>query len=93
MKSFEQKKYLNAVVSFLIKATFTSTSKEENNKTLQTSPIISGAAQLVVDLTKDNLVLKEHLSVLLMRSNVPSLESSLSARRSIIAALAQDDGQ
>jgi telomere length regulation protein len=40
-----------------------------------------------------NEVLKDHLVSSLTRSTIPSLDDSLATRRSVIAALAQDEGK
>lgn len=49
-------------------------------------------AGLLEHLTHDNEGLKDHLVSILTRSTIPGLDDSLAARRSIIAALAQDEG-
>jgi telomere length regulation protein len=77
MKTFEQRKYLNAILAFVVTKYFSS----------------EAAAGLIHTFTKDNDVLKEHLVSSLTRSTIPTLDDSLFARRSVMAALAKDEGQ
>ncbi|EUC35962.1 hypothetical protein COCCADRAFT_34551 [Bipolaris zeicola 26-R-13] len=89
MKTFEQRKYMNAIITFVAKHYF---SNEVVNKDslVASSPVIDAAGGLFHDLIKDNDVLKEHLISTLTRSTIPVLDDSLSVRRSVVAALAKD---
>jgi telomere length regulation protein len=93
MKSFEQRKYLSAVVAFAVKQYFPSDMAERDDTPVPASKAVSGAARLLYEFTKDNELLKDHLVSLLTRSTIPSLDDSLAARRSVIATVAQDEGQ
>ncbi|KAH7076906.1 telomere length regulation protein-domain-containing protein [Paraphoma chrysanthemicola] len=91
MKSFEQRKYLNAVIAFTIKQYFPNDIANRDDSPILSSKTVSGAACLLHELTKDNEALKDQLVSLVTRSTIPALDDSLSARRSVIAAVAQDD--
>jgi telomere length regulation protein len=92
MKAFEQRKYLNAIIVFMIRQYFSIDVVSKDDTPLASSRTISGAASLIDTLTKDNDALKEHLGSVLTRSTIPTLDDSLSARRSVMATLAKDDG-
>ncbi|KAF2035856.1 hypothetical protein EK21DRAFT_53489 [Setomelanomma holmii] len=91
LKTFEQRKYLSAVVAFIAKQYFPSKIVQHEDIPVPSSKAVSGAATLLYGLTTDNELLKDHLVALLTRSTVPSLDDSLASRRSIIAAIAQDE--
>jgi hypothetical protein len=93
MKTFEQRKYMNAVVSFVAKQYFSTEVIKKDDSSITSSTIVDAVAGLVHVLIKDNDVLKEHLILSLTRSTMPVLDDSLSARRSVVAALAQDYGK
>lgn len=57
------------------------------------SPTISSAACLLHSFMDNNDILEDHLVSSLTRSTIPSLNESLAVRRSVIAALAQDEGE
>lgn len=92
MKTFEQRKYLNAIITSVAKQYF-SNEVVSKNSPIASSSVIDAAAGLFDDLIKDNNVLKEHLISTLTRSTIPVLDDSLSARRSVVAALAKDHGK
>ncbi|KAI4631649.1 uncharacterized protein J4E87_002355 [Alternaria ethzedia] len=91
MKTFEQRKYLNAIVAFVAKKYFGTETISKDDAPVATSVTIASAAALFHMLIKDNDVLKEQLVISLTRSTVPALDDSLSARRSVLAALAKDE--
>jgi telomere length regulation protein len=93
LKSFEQQKYLSAVIAFIIKQYFASEISRPDDATIPASKIVSGVASLLHTLTKSNECLKDHLVSILTRSTIPALGDSLAARRSLMAAVAQDEGQ
>jgi telomere length regulation protein len=93
LKPFEQRKYLNSLITFIVKRYFSSDIVHHDGGLLPTSKTISGAASLLHSLVKENEALKDHLASTLARSIIPSLDDSLAARRSVMAALAQDEGQ
>ncbi|KAG9188639.1 hypothetical protein G6011_07344 [Alternaria panax] len=91
MKTFEQRKYLNAIVVFVAKEYFSSETISKDDAPIVANITISSIAALFHTLIKDNDVLKEHIVSSLTRSTIPALDESLSARRSVLAALAKDD--
>ncbi|CAA9964536.1 telomere length regulation protein [Pyrenophora teres f. maculata] len=91
LKTFEQRKYMNAFVAFIAKKYFATEIVSKEDAPIPPSKAVSAAAALIYTLTKDNDVLKEHLVSSLTRSTIPALDDSLSARRSIVAALAKDE--
>ncbi|KAF2132660.1 hypothetical protein P153DRAFT_309193 [Dothidotthia symphoricarpi CBS 119687] len=91
MKTFEQRKFLNAVIAFVDKQYFPSIMVDKEDTSITASKPISSVAGLLYSLTKDNDVLKEHLVSALAKSTIPSLSESFAARRSVIAALSKDD--
>jgi telomere length regulation protein len=93
LKSFEQRKYLSAVIAFVVKQYFPSDIARPNDASIPASKTVSGAADLLYLFTKDEEGLKDHLVSILTRSTIPSLDDSLAARRSVMAALAQDEGK
>ena len=93
MKTFEQRKYLNAIVVLVTKEYFSVENVLRDDASIAVSSTVSSAAALFYTLIKDNDVLKEHLVSLLSRSTIPALDESLLSRRSALAALAKDDGQ
>jgi telomere length regulation protein len=93
MKSFEQRKYLTATVVFVVKECFPTEIVSKDDAPIASSSTVSSTGALLHALTKNNDVLKEHLVLSLTRSNIPALDESLSARRSVLAALAKDEGQ
>ena len=92
MKSSEQRKYINAVIASIVKNLFSAGGLNREDQPVPASKTVSGAAALVHTLIKGSDTMKEHIVSLLMRSTVPSLDDSLAARRSILSALAQDEG-
>lgn len=93
LKPFEQRKYLNALIAFMVKRYFSSDLVHHDDEPLPASKTISGAASLLHSLVEDNEGLKDHLVSTLTRSTIPSLDGSLAGRRSVMAALAEDEGQ
>ncbi|CAN9341425.1 unnamed protein product [Alternaria alternata] len=91
MKTFEQRKYLNAIVVLVTKEYFSVENVRRDDASIAVSSTVSSAAALFYTLIKDNDVLKEHLVLLLSRSTIPALDESLLCRRSALAALAKDD--
>jgi telomere length regulation protein len=93
MKTFEQRKYLSAIISFIVKQYFSFDIIHHDDAPIPKLKSVSGVASLLHTLTKDNDGLKDHLASIVTRSNIPSLDDSLAARRGIMAALAQDEGE
>jgi telomere length regulation protein len=93
MKTFEQRKLLNAVISFVAKHYFGSKVEMKDDVPIQSSATVSAAAALIYSLVGDSEILKESLLSALTKSSVPALDDSLFSRRSVLAALAQDEGQ
>ena len=93
LKTFEQRKYMNSFIVFIAKKYFATDFVSKDDAPISTSKTVSAAAALIYILIKDNDVLKEHLVSSLMRSTIPALDDSLSARRSVLAALAKDEGK
>jgi telomere length regulation protein len=93
LKSFEQRKYINAAVSFVGRQCFQSDIITKEDAPIHTSQIISGAACLLESIVKDSDLLKEHLVSSLTRPSIPALDESLAVRRSVLAVLALDEGE
>jgi telomere length regulation protein len=92
LKAFEQRKYLNAVITFVVKQYFPLDMSQHDDTPVAASRTVSGVANLIQILVKDSEGLRDHLISILARSTIPSLDDSLDARRSVIAALSQDEG-
>lgn len=84
---------MNAVIVYIIKQYFSLHGFSRDDEPLPASQIVSGAAGLLHSLLKGNEALTGHVVTLLTRSTIPSLDDSLAARRSVMAALAQDEGE
>ena len=93
LKGFEQRKYLNGAITFVVRRYFASHVANNDEKPFPTSKTVSAAASLLYLIAKDNDVVKEYLVSLLTRSTIPLLDDSLVARRGVIAALSKDEGQ
>lgn len=93
LKPFEQRKYLNSALAFIVKQYFFTDHVNYEDASFPSSKTTSGAARLVHDLVKENDTLKDHLTALLSRSSLPALDGSLAARRSVVATVAQDEGE
>jgi telomere length regulation protein len=93
LKTFEQRKYLSAVITFVTKQYFPPDKARPTDASILASKTVSAAASLFYLFTKNNEGLKDHLVSILTRSTISSLDDSLVARRSVMAALAQDEGQ
>ncbi|KAF2271949.1 uncharacterized protein EI97DRAFT_437330 [Westerdykella ornata] len=91
MKAYEQRKYFDALISSTTKEFFGQTVESKDEAFLKSTPSISGAASLYHNIIKDNELLRDHLVTVLARSSIRVLDDSLTARRSVIAALAQDE--
>jgi len=92
LKPYEQRKYLDAVIVFVVKHYFSTDIVLREDKPIPMSKDVSGVASLLHILARENESLKDHLVSILTRSTVPSLDDSLAARRSVMAALAPDEG-
>lgn len=92
LKPYEQRKYLEAVIVFIVKQCFPADTIQREDEPIPVSKDVSGVACLLHVLTKENQSLKDHLVSILTRSTIPSLDDSLAARRSVMAALAPDEG-
>lgn len=93
MKTFEQRKYMNAIITFVAKRYFANETVNKSDSLVASSDTVDAVAGLIYALVKDNDVLKEHLVSILTRSTIPVLNDSLSARRSVVAASAKDHGE
>ncbi|KAL1603482.1 telomere binding protein [Paraconiothyrium brasiliense] len=91
MKAFEQRKYLNAIITVLSNHYLNAIGDNTTRPVVESSPRIGGVAALVNELIRDNDTLKEHLVTSLTKSGIPALDDSLSGRRSVIAAIANDE--
>ena len=92
LKVFEQKKYLNAVMTWLSKRYLSHVLYTKEVSLSENSRLISGVASFIAEVIKLSEALKEHIILSLTRSTIPALDS-LGLRRSAIAALARDDGR
>jgi telomere length regulation protein len=93
MKAYEQRKYFNEILKFTADRYLGSTVEGKGYEAPRPSLAVSAVAGLLHNLIKDNELLRDHLVTTLTRSSIPALDGSLAARRSVIAALAQDDGR
>lgn len=93
LKAYEQRKYLNAIITFVANRYLSSSVESKDDAPLKASPSVSGVARLLRNIVHENELLREHIVTILTRSSVPALDDSLAARRSIIAAIAQDEGK
>jgi telomere length regulation protein len=93
MKVHEQRKYFNAVLTLLANYLAPTATGSKTDAELGASKTVSGAARLIHNIIRENESLREHLIGVLTRSSIPVLDDSLDARRSLIAALAHDDGK
>ncbi|KAJ4343025.1 telomere binding protein [Didymella glomerata] len=91
LKAFEQRKYFNAVVVYVSTRFFQSEVVSNNDEKIAQSPTVSGAATLLNSFMSTNEVLKDHVVSSLTKSTIPSLDDSFATRRSVLAALAQDE--
>ncbi|KAJ4382829.1 telomere binding protein [Didymella sp. IMI 355093] len=91
LKAFEQRKYFNAITAYVTKRFFQSEIVSKDDKPIRQSPTVSGAAYLLNSFMDNNDVLKDHVVTSLTKSAIPSLDDSLATRRSVVAALAQDE--
>lgn len=93
MKSSEQRKYFNAIVTFSVKQYYSTDIVNKSDASIPASKTVSGVAGLYFNILKGNSVLKEYLVSSLTRPTITALDDSLAARRSAIAALAKDEGK
>ena len=93
MKIHEQRKYLNSVITVLTSRYLSTISEAREDSPLESLNPISGAAAILCAITKNSDLLKDHIVTALTKSALPALDDSLAARRSVIAAIAQDDGK
>ncbi|KAH7123780.1 telomere length regulation protein-domain-containing protein [Dendryphion nanum] len=91
LKAHEQRKYLNSMISFITSTYFSSTVQIKDDTPLRKSDKISGASRLVHNLIKRNEILQDHIVDSLTQSPLKALEDSIEARRSVIAAIAQEE--
>ncbi|KAF9699923.1 hypothetical protein EKO04_002486 [Ascochyta lentis] len=91
MKAFEQRKYLNAVIVCITKQFFQSEIVSKEDAPIAPSPVISGATYLLCSFITTNDILKDYLASSVTRSTIPSLDESFAIRRTVVAALAQDE--
>lgn len=93
LKAFEQRKYFNAVVAYVSTRFFQSEVVSEVDGNIANSPTVSGVAVLLNSFMSTSEVLKDHVVCSLSKSTIPSLDDSLATRRSVITAVAQDEGK
>jgi telomere length regulation protein len=93
MKTFEQRKYLHAILTCVTKQHFNSALIQKENRSTEPSVIVSAVAALIHTLVKNSETLRETLVSALTKSSVPALDDSLLARRSVVVAVAQDESQ
>lgn len=93
LKAHEQRKHLNATLAFTAQRYLARVPGTKDDAALQASQQVSAVAALLYDMVKNNELLREHAVTVLTRSSSPALDDSLPTRRSLIAAIAHDDGQ
>lgn len=93
MKVFEQRKYLNAMISVLAKHYLNRIAEDQESSLSKSSPLLTGATALISELVGDSDTLKEHLVASLIKPGIPALDDSLATRRCILAVIARNDGK
>lgn len=93
LKVFEQRKYLNAIMTYLSRQYLGTVVYAKEVSLSKNSLTIAGIAAFISEIIKSSDTLKEHLISSLTKSIIPALDDSLGLRRSAIAALAQYEGQ
>ena len=93
MKTFEQRKVFDTIVSFAVRRFASVDDVQRGNAPIAVSKTVSGLASFFDNIIRDNETLKDHVVSLLTRSATPAMNDSLAIRRSMMAALAQDEGQ
>jgi len=92
LKPHEQRKYLNSMITVIVKRHLLSIDESRQDAPLNRSIVISGAAGVLWALIKDSELLKDHVCAVLTKPTLPALDDSLAARRSIVSTIAQDEG-
>lgn len=93
MKAHEQRKYFNAILTHVVKDYLGLHINDKDDLPVKPSLAISAIAAMLNNLMKDNELLKDSMVSALTQANLPALDDSIAARRSVLAALAQDDGE
>lgn len=93
MKAFEQRKYINAIISVLAKDYLNTIGEHTELALSESSPVLAGVTTLISKLCRDNDTLKEHLVTSLTKSGITALDDSLATRRSVIAVIAKGEGR
>ncbi|KAF2707753.1 hypothetical protein K504DRAFT_446860 [Pleomassaria siparia CBS 279.74] len=91
MKAQEQRKYFNSIMTVVTKEYISSGVDSKEDTPLKASMTIAGAASVFHALIKDNELLGDHVVSTITKSSLSTLDDSFAARRSVIAAIAQDD--
>ncbi|KAL5414162.1 hypothetical protein PMIN06_006490 [Paraphaeosphaeria minitans] len=93
MKVFEQRKYLNAIVSVLTKQYLNKIAENTEVSPSESSPLLAGVTALIGKLVGNSDTLKEHMVASLIKSGIPALDDSLATRRCVVAVIAKNEGQ
>jgi telomere length regulation protein len=93
MKTFEQRKIFDAVISFVVKRFASMDNVQRGDAPIAASKTVSGLAIFFDTILRKNEALRDYVVILLTRCATPALNDSLAIRRSMMAALAQDEGR
>ena len=92
LKAYEQRKYMDAIISFAAHR-YSGPLESKDGIIIGTSPTISAVGKLIHNIIKNNETLRDHVVTILTKSNISALDDSFATRRSVVAAIAQDDGK
>jgi telomere length regulation protein len=89
----EQRQFLNSTISYISNQCLGLIPETKDELVLKPSRTISGAARFINELISENEFLKDHIVSLLTSSAGSGMDGSLAVRRSIIAAISEDQGK
>lgn len=93
LKAHERRKYFDATLTVIAQKYLARTPGMKDEAGLRAGKQISSAAAFFAEMLKDNELLRDHAVTVLTKSSSPALDDSLPTRRSLVAAIAQHDGQ
>lgn len=93
LKAHEQRKYFDATLNVVAQNHLAKTPGTKDEAGLNPGTQVSYAVAFFHEMMKENELLKDHAVNVLSKSGSPALNDSLPTRRSLIAAVAQFDGQ
>lgn len=93
IKVFEQRKYLNAIISVLAEHYLNKIAEDNDAPLSESSPLLAGVTAFISALVGDSDTLKEHLVASLIKPGITALDDSLATRRCILAVVAKNEGK